>query len=404
MLIAPSSYGVLSATSANTIQGNKPELIGRTVAKKLGFKVGGASYSEVVGNIMPDTEKMFDKDLKLNEFQILQNFTLSDLSVGANYSDMDGDMAHATAPFTLGNIKHKWYESNGYPINDETKNLGCSSFRMPLTLKISVPVQVHSEYGIPRDSDLTILEQNYKIMPLSGICFAKPNSLRNTGNVTPDVITGGGWTEDFDRFNGFKANPPVSSVKFPTTGFPEASFILIMTSKSSDYIFNSNSSAVTVDVNGKVTLNSKPTGAVTITITFKNDASQVLTYTFNPTSVWVVPNSTQMNYASAVNECGNSSRIPTRAQLTNSPQSLVIPSDYVGIHNGYTRAIGSSVFSEWGTVSIQTYPGSQWTSDGFSYWTREDWMTGYKFVVHYDAGNVLYAPASSSSGYVACLE
>ncbi|XKM14313.1 hypothetical protein RCS94_03855 [Orbaceae bacterium ac157xtp] len=410
-MIAPSSYGALSATSANTIKGNKPELVGRTVAKKLGFEVGGTPYSEVVGNINPSTAKEFDKDLKLNEF-VPKSLLLSDLTVGANYSDVDGDVAHTTAPFTLGSASRKWYESNGALISDETKNLGCSGFRLPLTLKISVPVQVHSNYGAPRDGAPDVLEQSYKITTL-GFCFAKPNSLTwwdangsansNTGNATPSPIRGGGYNSDhFVSGKGFKAS---TSPKFPTTGFPGAEFTLIMTSNANDYTFSSNSSAVTVDTTGKVTLNSKPSGAVTIKAIFKNDTSQVHSYTFNPTSVWVRPTgaSSQGTYAWAKTQCGSESNIPTRADLTNTPLKNLAAGGSI-ISNYFTRAVGGGVFGEWGYTNSSNYPGSRWYSSYHCwYWTRDPYSSEGQFNVHSSYGYVHWR-YTSGSYYVACLE
>ncbi|XKM13799.1 hypothetical protein RCS94_01150 [Orbaceae bacterium ac157xtp] len=400
-MIAPSSYGALSATSANTIKGNKPKLVGRTVAKKLGFKVGGTSYSEALGNIDSVTEEVFDKDLKLNEF-IPKNLLLSDLTVGANYSDIDGDGAHTTAPFSLGSASRTWYESNGAQISDETKNLGCSGFRMPLTLKISVPVRVHSNYGAPKDGDADVLEQSYKITT-QGICFAKPNSLHwvSYWGASGNSTNGAGYNQaQFDRYNGFKAD---LATKFPTTGFVGAEFTLVMVGNATDYTFTHNGgSSVTIDTDGKVTLNSKPSGAVTIEARYNNapPTAQPDEYTFNPTTVWVVPKG-KMNYASAKSACGVESNIPSRAELTNSPQKTATSSTLVR-DNGYTRAVGGGVFGEWGKTNSTTYPGSWWDSSWHYYWTRDPYSSGRQFVVDSNTGTVSWSDTSSSP-YVACL-
>ncbi|XKM12755.1 hypothetical protein RCS94_06920 [Orbaceae bacterium ac157xtp] len=434
-MIAPSSYGALSATSANTIQGSAPWFTGQSGAKKLGFIVDGISYSEAndaydaVTNpdkdkIISGVQKNFNAGLKLSDF-VVTGLTANDFSLTTDYYDADGDTGYtlATDAFSMGSVTYDWYQGNTkLDKNNSTvmnQTLGCGSgLSLPLTLKVKLPsVKVKSRYGNPKESGETDLVQEYKIGSESGICFAKPNQMIvrpnntwggwngssfpwNSGSSTP-TSAGGGYSPDFDPVNGFKAS---ASTKFPTTGFPKASFTLIMTSNANDYTFSSNSLAVTVDTTGKVTLNSKPTGAVTIKAVYKNDTSQVHNYTFNPTSVWMKSKgSTKYTYANAKTACGGESRIPTRADFTNSPQishpgGTSIPS------NAYTRAVGGGVFGEWGWTDTTSYPGSQWGSSSgwYWHWTRAPWSTsGGQFQVNSNGGSVGYGYSTS---YVACLE
>ncbi|XKM13665.1 hypothetical protein RCS94_00380 [Orbaceae bacterium ac157xtp] len=427
MLIAPNSYGALSATSANTIQGSRPGFTGQSGAKKLGFKIGNTTYSENVGNLSTATGDInnFNAGLRLDEFEVM-NLTASDFSPMADYADVDGDEPHLTAAFSMSPSTFEWRDRTGALISsgDYNKTLGCgSTLKTPLTLRITLPnVKVKSRYGNPSESLSTELVQEYKIGTGSGICFAKPNQMIvypnnswynasagswQTGSTAPHQDNGGGYdSTQFDPVNGFKAS---LSTKFPTTGFPKASFTLIMTSNVSDYTFSSNDSAVTVGTNGKVTLNSKPSGAVTIKAIFKNDTNQVHSYTFNPTTVWVRPTGTTStgNYAWAKTQCGGSeSNIPSRAQLTNSPHKNA-PGSWSYFANYYTRAVGGGVFGEWGWTSSANYPGSQWASgDDRWYWTRDPHSTsypGYRFVVYSYIGGVDWTHISNST-YVACLE
>ncbi|XKM13927.1 hypothetical protein RCS94_01855 [Orbaceae bacterium ac157xtp] len=419
LFVAPSSYGVLSATSANTIQGHKPGFSGQSGAKKLGFKVGNISYSEanpVLGGsntdkdkIEPGTPKLFDPSLRLEDFKV-QNFTENDFTIATDYYDADGDDANPTTPFTIvGTVSHEWLDGNGDVILDETKMIGCGGgLTPPLTLKINLVAQSHSRYGNPRDSDPAGLEQRYQIKaPTSGFCFAKPNSLDYHNGATPHPMGGGGYASaQFDPDNGFKAslNP-----KFPTTGFPGATFTLIMVGNPTDYTFTHNGGgAVTVGTDGKVTLNSKlGGGGVTIKAKF-NATSQIHEYTLNPTTVWVVPKlnpATALEpydpyaytYANAITACRGESNIPTRADLTNAPQSI----DYIGSGgvNFYTRAVGGGVFGEWGKTTRSIYPGSRWYDGG--YWTRETWIG--QLLVNPKNGQVFHYGATSLF-WVACLE
>ncbi|XKM13053.1 hypothetical protein RCS94_08465 [Orbaceae bacterium ac157xtp] len=407
MLIAPLSYGALSATSANTIQGSRPGFTGQSGAKKLGFKIGNTAYSESEGNLSPSSSGVINylnAGLRLDEFEVM-NLTASDFSPMADYTDADGDEAHPTVAFSMSPRTFVWKDRNGTTITNYNQTLGCgSSLNLPLTLRITLPnVKVRSHYGNPSESIPTELVQEYKIGTESGICFAKPNSLYwNVGYGTSGNSTnGGGYSSDFYLSDGFKAS---ASPKFPTTGFPGAEFTLVMVGSPTDYTFSSNDSAVEVDTAGKVTLNSKPRGAVTITATKNGTASY---YTFNPTTVWVVPKLNpaetygRYTYAEAKTVCGGESNIPTRADLTNSPQKTATSSTWVS-SNYSTRAVGGGVFGEWGDTNSTVYPDSQWRSSSYYYWTSEEYSSNYQFAVNSLYGHVGWDVSSGSYG-VACL-
>ncbi|XKM12930.1 hypothetical protein RCS94_07830 [Orbaceae bacterium ac157xtp] len=430
MLIAPLSYGALSATSANTIKGRAPTFTGQSGANKLGFKVGNTFYSEGEGNIVGNTEQIFDAGLRLNEF-VVQGLSLSDFTVQDDYYDEDGDEADASSAFTIGNVSYEWWDSNG-KITDYTKMVGCSGLSHPLTLKIKLSdVQVHSKYGSPKESALSNLIKEYKIGTTSGICFAKPNQMivqpqytwagyisgnsgeswsYNNGSLTPHPKYGGGYDEtQFDPENGFRANPVTTNLRFPTTGFPGAQFNLIMTSAATDWIFTSNAEpAVTVDANGTVKLNSKPAGAVTIKAVLKTDSTMVHNYTFNPTNVWIVtykdgPESGLYSLGGAITKCGGESNLPSRTQLTNSRHKR----EYSNTANGQssvnfaTRKIGGSLFSEWWTFNqSHFYPYSN------SFWTRADLEENFNYAVWSDGwvDHAFYWPTDFALRYAACLK
>ncbi|XKM13320.1 hypothetical protein RCS94_09885 [Orbaceae bacterium ac157xtp] len=417
-MIAPSSYGALSATSANTIQGSRPGFTGQSGAKKLGFVVNGTTYSESLNNINPTDIKEFNALLKLSDFTVT-SLTASDFSPTADYADVDGDEPHPTAAFSMSPRTFVWKDRTGATISNYNQTLGCGSgLNLPLKLRITLPnVKVKSRYGNPSESISTELVQEYKIGTTTGICFAKPYQMIvkpsetwasigswnwNNGSSTPHPTKGGGYTSDFDPVNGFKAS---ASTKFPTTGFPKASFTLIMTSNASDWIFSSNNSAVTVDTGGKVTLNSKPNGAVTIKAIYKNDTNQVHYYTFDPRTVWVVPKLNPSHrqgiytYADAKTACGGASGIASIAMLTNAPNN--------GAENYFTRAIGS-VFGEWGQTTRETYPASLWNDtaqvDNY-YWVSDNPPpSGYPYGVNSRDGKVIISAVVGSNvfGYLAC--
>ncbi|XKM13586.1 Ig-like domain-containing protein [Orbaceae bacterium ac157xtp] len=365
--------------------------------------------------------------MKLSEFRV-QGLVATDFTIDDDYYDADGDGA-ANPAFTIGGLSHKWFDGNGVEITDENKMVGCSGFRQPLTLKINLAAQSHSRYGNPRDSDPAGLEQSYQIKTTSGICYARPNQMNvypqkawigknkrggwtwNGSNSTVDPAYGGGYSSDFVVISnsvsssgivnvtdgGFKPN---ASRNFPTTGFPKASFNLVVTGSPSDWTFSSNGgSAVTVNSNGKVTLNSKPSGAVTITAT-ENATGQGHSYTFN-LALWVVPKG-NMLYANAKTTCGGAYKIPSRAQLTNSAGRRMTSSNYQ-FTNGYTRKVDGSVFGEWGFIDSTTYPGSQWDSSAQYYWTRDARSPDEQFIVGSGYGNVISGAVGNAYSYAVCL-
>ncbi|XKM13948.1 hypothetical protein RCS94_01960 [Orbaceae bacterium ac157xtp] len=402
-MIAPSSYGALSATSANTIKGSAPWFTGQSGAKKLGFKVNGTTYSESLNNINPNTIKEFNAGLKLRDFT-MTSLTATDFNPTTDYYDADGDAGYPTAAatFSMGSVTYDWYENgkdpdNDAPISVTNQTLGCGSgLSLPLTLKITLPnVKVKSRYGNPNESSETNLVQKYKIGTATGICFAKPKSLDwwsldgggpNSGNATPSPTIGGGYNSDhFDPDWGFKAS---LSPAFPTTGFVGAEFTLVMVGSPTDYTFTHNGGTAIIlnTTTGKVTLNSKPSGAVTITATKSGTSHH---YSFNPT-LWVEPKLGQMPYTSAISACGGANKIPSQLQLTSKRNA-----DY------FTRAVGGGVFGEWGDTNSTNYPSSQWSAGGL-YWTRDPYSSSYQYLVLSLHGGVTWYRQSISYNVV-CL-
>ncbi|XKM13652.1 hypothetical protein RCS94_00315 [Orbaceae bacterium ac157xtp] len=389
---------------------------------KLSFTLDGVEYHNDNGNVASNGSVEIDENFKLSDFQITP-FSLSTFNVATNYSDSDGDAADPTTPFTV-ELEHKWFNAMGMEITDENQKIGLIG---PVRLKIKLVPYVHSQYGIPRDGGGNVVfHQFYTIIPSSEIRYAKPNFM----NVHPDKIwislalnawqdgnstvnstrvpqRGGGYTADFDPKNGFKAT---ALTKFPTTGFPKAKFQLIMLRDPSNYTFTSDSTAVTVDQNGFVTLESKPSGDVTITAALKN-TTKTYKYKFNPTTIWVVPKPGIKTQAEAIAECG--SNLPTLAHLTNGRRT-----DYSQrwVHSYTTVSIGESVLAEWGITNAYfnwvsaprdaepSYPGSNWVTGW--YWTTDTIPGGTLPVIVFSAnGYLMTIPHDTSAGdtHAVCL-
>ncbi|XKM13950.1 hypothetical protein RCS94_01970 [Orbaceae bacterium ac157xtp] len=410
MLIAPSSYGALSAMSANVIQGKAPKFAELSGANKLGFKVGNTLYSESEGNIKGDKEQEFSKDLKLEDF-VVQTLSANDFTVSNDYFDDDGDEAHPTEPFSVGVMTYEWRQSNGLKIPQASYGnaIGCNEFSKPLLLTITLTdAQVHSKAGIPRDSVKEVLTKVYKITPESALCFAKPNQMIvtpkktwmgeenslwdwNVGGAQIDPSIGGGYSADFDPKNGFKVT---ATPAFPTTGFVNAKFRLIMTKPADNYEFDwvaNPQGSIFVDDEGNVLLKSKPSGEVKISVKLKN-SSIIHDYVFNPTTVWAMPKAGAGKYAWAESQCGVGG-ILERKDLTNSPKISLTDSSPIST-NVYTRAIGGGIFNEWGWADSANYPLSGWQSG--NYWTKDVRSSSSQFIVNSQNGTI-----AGSNPYIA---
>ncbi|XKM14067.1 hypothetical protein RCS94_02575 [Orbaceae bacterium ac157xtp] len=396
------AHAALSAVSMNVIEGRAPVFKGYSGADKLGFTVRETKYSEAIGNIKGDVEEVFEPSLRLNEFEI-NTLISNDFNIETDYYDEDGDEPHSMAPFTMGVLSYEWIERDGTKITDLNKMVGCSGLSLPLKLKITLPkVQAQSMYGLPKYSESVTLTKEYKITTKTGICFAKPNSTDvhasyqwanvsggawdwNGRNTAPNIIFGGGYNSDYEPNYGFRAS---AVTKFPTTGFVGGKFQLVMVGLQTDYTFTriaNPSSSVTVDANGYVTLNSKPSGPVTIRARLNADSSIVHDYVFNPTKVWAIPKLGYGDYEWAKIECGTESAILTRVELSNSPQKTATNLT-LQYPNAHTRAINGGVFGEWGHTDNDSYPASQWGN--FWYWTKDEYTDSAQFIVYSDVGPI----------------
>ncbi|XKM13187.1 hypothetical protein RCS94_09155 [Orbaceae bacterium ac157xtp] len=414
-MIASNSYGALSATSANTIKGNAPWFKSNSGENKLGFKVNGVEYSQGLGNIDSSVPKEFDGNLTLNDFTI-KTLRVTDFKVSTDYFDNDGDIAHPNTPFTMDAMRYEWKDGADNIISsaDMNKMIGCGGgFSLPLKLIITIPnVQVHSKYGIPKDSGLTDLTKEYKITAPLGICFAKPNDMIydptrtwynpnarnwNRGSSARDPVKGGGYnSDDFDPVNGFKVT---GQTKFPTTGFPGAKFQLLMVGSQTDYTYSSSTGSAVVDVNGFVTLISKPYGNITIRATSKLNPTIYFDYTFSPRNPWAVPVVGNGDASWGSRQCANlRMQVLSRSELTNSPQKTAVCDGNSLINSAFTRAIGQGVLGEWGNLFMR-YPDSLW--DGYTYRTGDSCPVYGQYTVDIDNGSVGYW--YSHQGYpIAC--
>ena len=392
----------ITVHTTNIIHASKPEFIMGTSWQKLGFTVGGIYYSQERGNIISDQIKKFNGSYQLSDFVIQPSYLMSNLDRSLNYFDENGDIADDVEPFTLNsNVSYEWYDAEGEEISRSQYGsiIGCGSgFKMPLQLKIHIGVKPNSKYGVPRQGDLNDILVKYKIASNSELCYVAPNSLKefpkkqwlsfdymneykdwnNTTLISRRSAVGGGYSSDYVPNYGFKVNP--SGERFPTTGFPGASFHLVVSGAQTDYEYSfvGDSTGVSVDENGKVLLERKPNGSITVQIKSKLEPSFKVNYTFNPTRIWVYPYNPRYptgdyktQWDNAITICSEDN-LPSYQDLTNAPMNPAILNMDFLMNNGYTRAIGQGVLPEWGYTIRKAYPESRWSSVTTDrYWTKD---------------------------------
>jgi hypothetical protein len=441
LAISSYAHSALSASTTHVIIGNAPEVVALSSADKQGFTVNGIFYSEASGNIKASEIKEFDGNLTFNDFTI-SKYDSKNLDKVKNYRDIDGDNADPSVPFKLETTYYWWYDNTGKRIegDDKKKIIGCGSgYAMPLKLIIKTNVKTYSAYGIPKESEPITLAKTYQIAPVSQICYAKPNSTIvhpeyqwiGTDLATdayyfnrPEYsrrhpLVGGGYTQDYVPNYGFKAKPTVSLSTFPTTGFPGAKFQLVMSGAQTDYryqVVSNSGGAVSIDQDGIVKLNNKPSGRVTVRAILKRDTSVIHDYHFSPTSIWVVPQNFSGEFEAVKQQCGGLQNMLSYTQLTNSPRydgdTAKLGFDKLTLSNSYTRAIGDSIFSEWGWATKSSYPDSEWQEyyapPNFNsrYWTSDSQVVDGKLISHvvHNHDGFTGMLEDSWKGYAVCKE
>ncbi|MCX8726352.1 hypothetical protein [Gilliamella sp. B2838] len=402
-LLLLSKVNALNVQTVNIIHGNAPQVIKEQVAAdRLGFTVADQFYSESSGNINGNVVKGFDGNLKISDFKVDVN-NPSVVDTVTNYNDEDGDHADSQDPFIVETTNYWWYDANNVELasnghltaGTQDKPIGCGSgYPMPLTLVFAKKVKARSQYGIPRESDYVTFSKKY-LITATGLCYARPNSTEifpdkqwlsfddsnkfigwnDKNNTTRRVLVGGGYTSDYVPDWGFKVNPTQSNnKKFPTTGFPGAKFQLIVAGAQSDYLFSvpvNPNGQVSVDSKGYVTIHDRPSGAVTVRATLKRDQKVMFDYTFNPTIVWAKPVKGFLGFWSDAIKICQGDHLLLHTQLSNAPITNGV-NKYFEINNGFTRAIDSTLFSEWGHTLKHAYPDSDWEDrDDERYWSRQ---------------------------------
>lgn len=453
-LFSVNAFSSLTATTAQYIVGNEPQILAATLDKiknSIYFKITdtvGFSYDYSPGEVS-------DINLPLNSQFNLVNPRLGQISLSeSDISDDDGDLLSTTNSYSVSNLSYVWKDKNNTVIsNSSSSNLGgdictnSSSYNGPYSLNVSFDFTAYTQYGVP-NSTTTSIAKGYTVNANDGICYIQPANLAlNIPNGWPEGgNNAAGGSNSVNRSPAFDSSVFVQSKgfkawvskKFPTTAFPDARFQIVPYNSVSGY-------TVSLEQNPNSALADQQTYAKGqfkfTTVTPDQSQPYVLKVVNNTTSVpyyygfklgssrsWFTPTSTPSTtrtVASALSTCQTSGAdLPTRAELTNSiyaNDSSTISMGAYATNNGYSRAIGDSLTAEWGKIfyyapsdgnrrdMVATVPASDISRYFYYsyYWSKDipnsSVSTKTTYIVGAVEGNV-QTRSTTGSSYVLCVQ
>ena len=376
------SNGVVTV---NSIHGNQPDILASAETKVLnGIQIKFK---------LDDLDPVVISPGSANKISVAYNTSPSLYSFGVDISslndsdihDVDGDKLSSTDSFIIQSINAQWLDPNNNIIaSDSTAPLGrdvctSSTTNANLSVKVTITFIAKTQYGMPDTSKPREVSKTFEVSADDGICYIRPGVLA--------LITNNGWNEgdnyapygadtisvdppyNSDQFTfhqGFKATATDSNGNhFPTYGFPEARFRIVPVNPISDYSYtlvkNPNNSLVNTarasnadsKSEFKFTNNVPNQGDEFVILVTNNRTSAQFYYTFSINHWLYFLNNPPGNWANSNKLCQqNNDRLPTRAEISNSPLSYIPTTNdnYYIKGNGYKRAIGEGLTPEWGKV------------------------------------------------------
>jgi len=273
----------------------------------------------------------------------------SSIAVGTNTAEQSFTATGSTVPITV-TLKDNW----GNVVSGKQSLLTSTSVMIPGTN--NQPFSAWQETAVNSGTYQTSYRTNTSVAPgQKAILTLTGQSQYSIGTYGVIAIKDIMVKDDNQPFD-----IPSTFPRFPSTGFPEATFTLRLTSGSaSNFTWSSNTGWVQAN-NGVVTFKYKGASQARITATPNNSSwGQPLTFDIALSS-WFQPiTGAPINQPTAVSTCGGIANMPTVQQLNGSTR-------YWPDKAGVAHKIGS-LWSEWGSLG-------KYGSSGFihsNYWTRE---------------------------------
>lgn len=377
----------LSVTTQMYIHGNAPEI-----------QMSGES--KVLNGIqlklnVPNSDPLIINPGTSNELSVAFDTSPSMYSFDVDFSamnnddiiDVDGDYLGSSNNFKVESVTAEWRDKNNNLIApDSTASLGgniCKSegYKGDSTLKLTFSISAKTQYGTPAESQPKEVSKTFTIKANDGICYIRPGVLailaKGGWSETNNWLSGGADTinrtdaynpDQFVLHSGFIASATDSTGHhFPSTAFPEARFRIVPVNAISNYTYtlvkNPNGALISTARSSnpdsksefKFTDNAPAKDDQFIILVKNNQTNAQFYYRFS-LNHWMYIYQQQLNwvdYNTAERLCtANNDRLPSRAELTNSFLATGVTNNenwYIP-QNGYKRAIGEGLISEWGKL------------------------------------------------------
>ena len=414
LLIFHLSSGVasLNISSKNEIVGEKPTLTNAIEDKITNLDLFGIHFTDVNNN-NNSGNYYGDKDIRnlpINPAypfkKLFKPATLLKQPV-SEYFDSEGDQFGELTLDSTPTVQWLYTDKKGKEVvfvpgeNDTFCSLAAAGkYTAPYKYRITSKLKLTSKYGIPRSNSYPnetvtqIPEKTYTILNDSGICWARPASLK------PDQASKDAKKHEWDSKKGFLVqSSSSSSLNFPQTAFYGAKFDLLLASNglvhNYDWRIAKGSQLITFELtNDVVTINFN-------TSTAKNDLEVWKLVTANDQGYEVIIEGTHKTSGNKIyypfrikkwftgwserySQAADAKVIDTACAAKGKNQyKITALEDLVGnaaVIKGkndsvFYRKIGALV-SEWGLVSQELYPNS-WAPAGKAgpNTTRRLWLT-----------------------------
>lgn len=381
------SFAYLTVTTANYIQGTPPSILDTADTKILNgiqVKLNLKNIDPII--IAPDSNKKLSLAFNTSPSNYSFDVDLSQLT-NADISDRDGDYLESSNSFIIQSITAEWKDQNNNVIaSNSTNPLGdnlCtgSSYKGDSSVTVTVQFFARTQYGIPTDSESRQVSKTFPVTTNDGLCYIQPGVLgliMTNGWVEggDNASWGADWinrpdpydTNQFVPHKGFKTTATNSNGKyFPTTAFPSARFRVVPLKSISQYTYklfkNPNSSLKNVPRSSVpdsksefVFTNNAPNSGDDFVIQVTNTQTNATFFYQFSIIHWFYVHTGNLSFVSlsgAQSLCQNSGdRLPTRAELSNSPLSYDnnVNENWYLAGNGFKRIIGNSLMGEWGKI------------------------------------------------------
>ncbi|RKS87522.1 hypothetical protein DES39_0757 [Orbus hercynius] len=429
------SFASLSVTTSQTIQGSAPYFLLDNGTEKLKIlttdELIGFQYIDESGNVVIADKSMDGKVIQVNtsmnqrdllavvpidgkKYSLSEMLTMPDSVLLVSDTDGDAKGADATGFMTATLRANSVKTVVSDTLFDWCK--GTYTLEISATADTSGNLQAKTMYGDPYYRDYETNTATYTLQPAGTapyVCWAQPNLRMGTDQYA-------GPASQWDPSNGFLLQSLDDPTKnFPTTGFNNAYFYLVLVGTTAKQVIASTTGAS--GLSGTYTpvgtagiyaeLSAMTANTNLLMVKLKGPDMNSATIPMHSATVFNLQSGTDMVYRfsidkwfiarAGINGGYKDSANPALNYCTDlgGGGKYKVPSvvgDYTnasieaGVNGNYQRTIGGGLFAEWG------YTANNYTDSGFEvneYWASESvigYDDDYQYIVSSVNGSVNY--------------